>query len=105
MKSADLRVTDRWRVLFLVMEAVVALQIVGPLFFARQIESCKPPTIPTGLQPVVQVGEWLVAIGCIGSWLFLLIVSPFFLRSLRWVALAGWLLAFGSLLLSGCRWR
>ena len=31
------------------------------------------------------------------AWLFLLIVSPFFLRSLRGVALAGWIIAFGML--------
>ena len=35
----------------------------------------------------------------LGAWLFLLIVSPFFLRSLRWVALAGWIIAFGLLIL------
>ena len=32
-------------------------------------------------------------------WLFLLIASPFFLRSLRGVALVGWIIAFGVLLL------
>jgi hypothetical protein len=42
-----------------------------------------------------------IALGGIylGAWLFLLIVSPFFLRSLRWVALAGWIIAFGILIL------
>ena len=30
-------------------------------------------------------------------WLFLLIVSPFFLKTLRGVALAGWIIAFGLL--------
>ena len=34
------------------------------------------------------------------SWLFLLIASPFFLRSLRGVALVGWIIAFGLLALS-----
>jgi hypothetical protein len=33
------------------------------------------------------------------AWLFLFLVSPFFLRSLRAVALAGWLIAFGVLVL------
>jgi len=32
-------------------------------------------------------------------WLFLLIASPFFLKSLRRVALAGWIIAFGLLVL------
>jgi hypothetical protein len=34
----------------------------------------------------------------LGAFMFLLLVSPFFLRSLRWVALLGWMIAFGILL-------
>jgi hypothetical protein len=34
------------------------------------------------------------------AWLFLLIASPFFLRSLRGVALVGWIIAFGILAFS-----
>ena len=34
----------------------------------------------------------------LGSWLFLLIVGPLFLRSLRWIALMGWIIAFGIIL-------
>ncbi len=105
MKSVDQRVTDRWRMLFLAMEAMVALQIVAGLFFQRQLAAFNPPPIPAGWQPVVHVGEWLLAVACLGSWLFLLIVSPFFLRSLRWVALTGWMLAFGGLVFGGCHWR
>ena len=33
------------------------------------------------------------------SWLFLLIASPFFLKTLRGVALVGWIIAFGVLVL------
>jgi hypothetical protein len=33
------------------------------------------------------------------AWLFLLIASPFFLRSFRKIALAGWIMAFAALII------
>ncbi len=43
---------------------------------------------------------WAIGLGIFISlaWLFLFIISPFFLKSLHWVALVGWIIAFGLLL-------
>lgn len=41
------------------------------------------------------VSEITAVIVFMAIWLFLLIGSPFFFRSLRWIAWIGWLLAVG----------
>jgi len=79
-----------WRWLFLVLESVVAvtflLCVLLELFWGVRVEP--------------QSQAWSVILGVLLmlAWLFLLIASPFFLRSLRGVALAGWIIAFAILL-------
>jgi hypothetical protein len=84
--------TRYWRRLFLVLETVV----VGVFVFYLLAETF------WGLRVEPQPQVWSVVFGAsiILAWLFLLIVSPFFLRSLRGVALAGWIIAFGILMFS-----
>jgi len=47
------------------------------------------------LEPQSKIGSAIYGGSILMAWLFILIVSPFFLRSLRGVALAGWIIAFG----------
>lgn len=81
-----------WRWFFLVLETVVAVTFIAPMLLERF----------WGLRVEPQPQEWSVVLGVsiMSAWLFLLIASPFFLRSLRGVALAGWIIAFGILLFS-----
>lgn len=80
-----------WRWVFLTLETFV----VGALALALVVE----PVF--GRRGDLDLGIWTIPFAVVFgvSLLFLLIVSPFFLRSLRAVALAGWLIAFGMLLL------
>ena len=50
------------------------------------------------LEPQSQAWSVILGVSLTLAWLFLLVASPFFLRSLRNVALAGWIIAFGILL-------
>jgi len=79
----------RWKVFFLLLEAIVLVPFLFSLFF----EHLRTPTL------VSQSRMWQVILAALylGSWLFLLIASPFFLRSLRGIALSGWIIAFGTL--------
>ena len=81
-----------WRRLFLTLEAGVLIPFVLILAF---------PGIPDAHMPSgLEVWQFLAGALYLSAFLFLLIVSPFFLRSLRGVALAGWIIAFGLLLFS-----
>src|SRR5256885_4124181 len=77
--------TRYWRRLFLVLETIV----VGVFSFSLLAESF------WGLRVEPQSQVWSVVFGVpiMLALLFLLIASPFFLRSLRGVALAGWIIA------------
>lgn len=79
--------TRYWRPLFLVLETVVLVVFLFCLLAERF----------WGLRVEPQSEVWSVIFGfsMMLAWLFLLIVSPFFLRSLRGVALAGWIIAIG----------
>jgi hypothetical protein len=81
-----------WRRLFLVLETVVVVVFLFCLLAERF----------WGLRVEPQAHVWSVVFGVVFmlAWLFLLIVSPFFLRSMRGVALAGWIIAFGILVVS-----
>jgi hypothetical protein len=79
--------TRYWKSVFLVLEAVVLL-----LFISGEVAD-------QILHLRLDVGPDVRVI-YVGALLFLLIASPFFLRSLRWVALTGWLIAIGILTLS-----
>ena len=83
--------TKYWKWVFLVLEAVVLLPFLVWELAERFLRI--PLDHVSDSIGVVLGGAYL------GAWLFLLIVSPFFLRSLRWVALAGWIIAFGLLIL------
>ena len=74
----------------MVLETVVAATFVSLVLLERF----------WGLRVEPQSQAWSVILGVplMLAWLFLLVASPFFLRSLRGVALAGWIIAFGILL-------
>jgi hypothetical protein len=78
-----------WRSIFLVLEVLVVVVFLGGWIAERFFDAAWEPTFDLAS---VAVGVVLML-----SWLFLLIASPFFLRSLRGVALAGWIIAFGLL--------
>src|SRR5580693_5112892 len=79
-----------WRYLFLALEAIV----LGTFLVFSAAERF------WGLraEPTSPMWTAILVIILMLSWLFLLIVSPFFLKKLRWIALSGWLIAFGILL-------
>jgi hypothetical protein len=81
-----------WRRLFLTLEAGVLIPVVLVLAF--------PGIADARIQSGVEVWLYLAGALYFSAFLFLLILSPFFLRSLRGVALAGWIIAFVLLLFS-----
>ncbi len=80
-----------WKWLFLVLEAVVLIIPASCLIAEHLLHS------PVELES--EALEITLVVIYMGAFLFLLIASPFFLRSLRWVALAGWVIALGTLIL------
>ena len=82
--------TRVWRWVFIILETVVAVAFLSAMLADRV----------WGLrwEPQSEFLAILLGISCMFAELFLLIVSPFFLRSLRGVALVGWLMAFGFLI-------
>src|SRR5438105_4211268 len=80
-----------WRWMFLTLEAFVIV-VMGIFLLAEFI-------LNERIEP--DLGIWTVALAVLFglAWLFLMIVSPFFLRSLRGIALAGWLIGFGLFVL------
>lgn len=82
--------TRYWRRLFLVLETFVVLSFLF-LGLADRFGWLRT-------EPQSQVLSVVLGVAISLAWLFLLIVSPFFLRSLRGVALAGWIIAFGILM-------
>ena len=88
--SATSTATKVWRWLFIALELIVLIPILATPFISRAVEK-QLDGLPIACQiPLISL--------YLGAFLFLLIASPFFLRSLRWVALLGWIIAFGSLL-------
>jgi hypothetical protein len=79
-----------WRWFFVILETVVAFTFASLIALERF----------WGLRVEPQSHSWsiILAVSLMFAWLFLLVASPFFLRSLRGVALAGWIIAFGVLL-------
>lgn len=91
--SASISVSTRiWRRLFIFLETVLVAGAFLSTVFAGKLHGA-----PWG--PWSQLIAALLGGSLMLAWLFLLIVSPFFLRSLRGVALAGWVIAFGILLI------
>src|SRR5258708_5705898 len=84
--------TRYWRRFFLVLETIVVVVflfcLLAERFWGLRVE------------PQSQVWSVVCGVSIMLAWLFLLIVSPFFLRSLRGVALAGWIISFGILVFS-----
>jgi hypothetical protein len=87
MKKLSPRSLTLWRSLFLSVETVVVVVFLSCVIAERHF----------GL--IVHLGsdalEIIVGMACSALCLFLLIGSPFFFRSLRWVAWAGWLIPVG----------
>jgi hypothetical protein len=92
MSALDSSSLKGWRCLFLALEAIV----LGAFSFLYVVERF------WGLRVEPESPIWAVVLGVIVmlAWLFLLVASPFFLKKLRWIALSGWLIAFGILLLA-----
>ena len=88
MTSSVETALKRWKVLFIVLEAIVLIPFIFMVF--------SPNLNHRGSQ--FAWWQTVPVIIYLGSWLFLLIGSPFFLRSLRGIALSGWIVAFGTLL-------
>lgn len=80
----------KWRCLFIAFEVGVFVPFIIFSGFIH-FPGTKEETGFVAWQYVAAALWW-------AAWLFLLIVSPFFLRSLRGVALAGWIISFGILL-------
>ena len=80
-----------WRRVFLILETIVVVSVVITIVAERQFGLI--------LDPGDGVFGIALTVTLILAWLFLLIASPIFLRSLRGVALAGWIIAFGMFLL------
>ncbi len=80
---------SRWRILFIVMEALLA--------FAWLCGVCDVYLLPR-LSPWSTAFEWVAAPALWISWPVLFLVAPFFLRKLKWVASTGWLMAFAFFL-------
>jgi len=78
-----------WKSLFLILEAFV---LTGFLVIIRDFPFGMFDALPSS-----RSGVFLAETGFLSAWLFLLIFSPFFLRQLRGVALAGWMIGFGML--------
>jgi hypothetical protein len=76
-----------WKYLFLILETWVLVAVLFPIL-AKKI---------WGVVIEPQPGAFVdcIVVFSMAAWLFLLVVSPFFLRSLRGVALAGWIIAMG----------
>ena len=89
MAAAAANSTRPWRWLFLVLETIVVATFLFAILFERF--SGMP------FEPEFEASSVIVGVAYMAAWLFLLIGSPFFLRSLRGVALAGWMIAFGIL--------
>lgn len=92
MNSQERKSLVYWRWLFLALETLVAGGVALSLF----------AEFVMGYRGDPDLGMWTIPLAVLYglAYLFLLIASPFFLRSLRGVALAGWLIAFGVLFLS-----
>ena len=80
------------RSLFIAMEVIVAGTFCGLLVSDYWFQT----SLDIDSSPVSLCGFALVAI----SWLFLLLGSPFYVRSFRRVALVGWGIGVGVLVLS-----
>ena len=87
--------TIYWRCLFIGLETIVVVTILSRflvLIILSEDSFRMRMEVQSYLWPSTVLGFVELA------WLFLFIVSPFFLRSLRGVALAGWIIAFGILI-------
>jgi hypothetical protein len=92
MSTASSKSVQYWRWVFLVIEVVVLLAFLGAWLADRLFE--------VAWEPESRLLSVTLGLPLMLSWLFLLVASPFFLKTLRGVALAGWIIAFGLLLLA-----
>lgn len=90
MNTDSPKALAHWRMVFLTVEATVLTVFlfswVAETFFDRY------------WVPGSQAVEWMLAGMMAAAWMFLLVASPFFFRSLRVLAVTGWLIAIGIFL-------
>ena len=87
MRALQPRSIVRWRWLFLCLETALVVVFLPCVIADRGF----------GLRvgPKSEGGEIVLGVIFMLVCLFLLIASPFFFRSLRWVAWTGWIIAVG----------
>jgi hypothetical protein len=83
--------TIYWRCLFIGLETIVVVRFLEGLFFEKFFAH-------EFHMMGAERSSWVLDGFVMSAWLFLLIASLFFLRSLRGVALVGWIVAFGALI-------
>jgi hypothetical protein len=78
----------QWRIVFLILETTLVLSGLGSALLQRSGDSRS-----------YKLSPWEFSLGLLFgiSTLLLLFGSPWFIRSLRGIALAGWILAFAGL--------
>jgi hypothetical protein len=80
-----------WLLIFALLESVLIVAWLGAVTMNITLNSLQP--------------EDTIRARCFGVFtstaLFLMIVCPFFLSALRWVALLGWFLGFSAFLFAG----
>src|SRR6266566_4891587 len=92
MSASISNATTYWRWFFIVLETALAVILLS-CWLAERFWRLR-------LEPQSEVLSVVLGVSMMLAWLFLLIASPFFLRSLRGVALVGWIIAFGILAFS-----
>lgn len=92
MSAQISKATRCWRWFFIVLETALPVTILS-FWLAERFWHLV-------WEPQSQVLSAALGVMVMVAWLFLLIASPFFLRSLRGVALAGWIIGFGLLAFS-----
>lgn len=94
MKAALSKSLRCWRWVFIVVETVVVVSFLGQWIADRLFNLNWEPDSEL---PALVLGGLMAA-----AWLFLLVGSPFFMRSMRGLAFTGWAIAVAVFLLGLC---
>jgi hypothetical protein len=88
MTTPTTRTTIAWRWILITSELLVAGNLVVVLMAGRGAR------YSSGLDATIGIAAFV-------AWVFLILGSPFLVRSQRWLAILGWCIAVATLLLSG----